>query len=370
MYCQNGHEMAPGTKFCMKCGAPAATEIWEPDNKVVVGEPGQIQEVEEPILQEATPHSTTEQYPAQLISRDQVLNGTSEKHRAISKPLVIGLSAIALAGAGFVIWRQVGNSGGAGSNIGLNAMMRSTDSQAQANCESFFGSGTDIAQHLGLDSPLYPEANATTGGWCVYATQFGDTIALQVAAERPNDVSQFAGGPVGYVGLYSSGVSYNQTTASQWLQERANALTDDYSEWVSALPPIDAGWASVDALYPDGNTEAYTTLNTPYLKVNVAPAGTPEFLPLDNTYFRADDGYQVVTADVQIIGDSVTNEIPPTQPRLSLIVDGNRADATELLQPLAISGAPRRLAISVPAEASNVLHWQLQPEMQRSLFHC
>ena len=359
MLCTNGHEMLPGAKFCTVCGAPPAAMETPVDEIEVIETVSTPVRVVEPVAVSEQPIATA--VPTQAVSAGVTPENVLVEHANKSlpvKPIAIGLGALALAAAGWFAVTHLFSGGDSGSDIGINAMTRSVGAAAVGNCETFFGGGQNIIRGLGLNNiTLTPDAASSTNGWCYYTTQFGDRISLQVSSEQPYGATQFAMGSAGYVALnISPSVYYNTVDATTWLQRRANALTDDYTDWVAALPAMDAGWASVDALYPDGNSGQTTTMTTPYMKVEVTPVGTEEWITLNDGSFRAADGYKIVAADVQLVNQSVagTSDIPPIRPTLSLIVDGNAADATTLLQPLTDAGSLRRVTVSVPANAGDV----------------
>ncbi|MFC6152949.1 hypothetical protein [Nocardioides yefusunii] len=277
-----------------------------------------------------------------------------------------------LAAAGLALT----SCGAAGGEVGYNAYTTTDTNDMPQVCEEFLGSPEDVAKKLDLDIELFDEPSA---GECRYVSQADDEVRFTIETDKPSSAIAFGKGEKYYLALRAEDTEGNdlkfssdvRKDISQWLQEKADQITDDYDEWFKGLPAVTEDYASAEATYTsnyedeDGEGENQATLFTPAGEVVLATVEKPKYLgarevaerPADDHKFIAPIlGFNFDGANTDEYGEETAPESDASVlPTFSIEVDGaTRDSAKEALAGIVSSGATGSLVLSIPKDAKDV----------------
>ncbi|WP_147525123.1 hypothetical protein [Cellulomonas timonensis] len=237
--------------------------------------------------------------------------------------------------------------------------MHAHDSEMLAICEGFFGDAESIGKRLGLT--LY---DAQRGGECRYETNTDGELWLRVAAEKPTDVSMFARGDEYFVAIELLDANGNdlevaadkQESVAKWLQDRANAVEDDYDEWLTTLPAVSSGFAAIgdDFRMGDDNSfdeaEVNQALHTPSAVVRVHSLLTPRHVVVNGEEMVASENRRII---VPVFDVGATHSDASQTYALYFDDVPAGAEAAQALEEV-IYGAADKIALSVPKDVKDV----------------
>lgn len=271
------------------------------------------------------------------------------------------VAAVGIAVAGLGLSGCSGEVGGdSGSTVGFNEFTRASATDMPVLCEKFFGTAAQIGTRL--DLTLY-DGEEAAGGVCLYETNTGGSLALVISEEKPAEATLYARGENYYVilGIVDGDketISLSPDAsekATKWLEDRVNAVTDDYDKWTAGLPATTPGFAASEGFtmedHPDP-TDLSGTLFTPTSRVDVHSVSTPKFLYIGDDATAPAKGEKFIVASVNINPDTYRGDAPTIY---AVYIDDEPAPANmnEALNNI-VNKNSSQLALSVPVDAEDV----------------
>lgn len=247
-----------------------------------------------------------------------------------------------------------------GGSVGYHAFTRASDADMPTICEEFFGSAESIGKRV--DLTLYE--GDMVGGVCAYETNIGGNLGLSIAETEVENATLYARGEKYFAALAITDAEGNDAglatdkreSLTKWLELRANAVEDDYDEWLADLPAVDAGYVASNDFSLEGTDSADPkslsgTLYTPSAEVYVSSLITPNYLYVNETETAPAKDEKFIVAGVTI----TQYDDMQVDPEYAITFDGQPAgEAADKALPDVIHGASSQIALSVPQGVKDV----------------